>query len=62
MLLQTCSNIDCIRLYRDTWRYIKIYENVTQITMPSFIFIYILLKNLDFMGFSPFFCIPTKRV
>lgn len=52
MLLQNCLNIDCIRLYRDTWRYIEIHEIGTEITIPSFISIYILLKTPDLMHFS----------
>ena len=32
-----------------------------RITIPSFIFLYILLKKLDFMGFSPFKALVTYQ-
>ena len=42
MLLSNCSNTDNIRLYRLLWRYGKIHEIGTEITIPSFIYIYLL--------------------
>ena len=54
MVVQNCSNIDNIRLYRLTWKYIKIHEIGTQITIPNFIFIFTCPETLDLYGFSPF--------
>lgn len=54
MLLSNCSNTDNIRLYRLLWRYGKIHEIGTEITIPNFILSFTCPKTLDLSGFSPF--------
>ena len=51
MLLLNCSNTDNIRFYRLLWRYVKIHEIGTEITIPNFIFILSPLKVLILQAF-----------
>ena len=61
MVVQNCSNIDNIRIYRLTWRYIEIHEIGTQITIPNFIITYTYPKMPYFQALSPFSYILTTQ-
>ena len=61
MVVQNCSNIDNIRIYRLTWRYIEIHEIGEHITIPNFIISYTYSKMPYFQAFSPFSYILTTQ-